>query len=163
MKRPKKGITVDYNRLEDDLGIPVIATNARDGDGLDRLKDTLHTMSENPIAHKPITIDYPDVIMTAIDELAPSVAEILGDSGLDPRWTALRLLDGDTSIIQTIQEYWDITLSDYDVLMEKIHTMKEDLIFNHRLDINNLREQIVNSIVKKSGNHCKDRHFYRKK
>lgn len=47
--------------------------------------------------------------------------------------------------------------------MEKIHTMKEDLIFNHRLDINNLREQIVNSIVKKSGNHCKDRHFYRKK
>ncbi|QUI22022.1 ferrous iron transport protein B [Vallitalea pronyensis] len=146
----KKGITVDCNALSRELGIPVIPTNAREGKGLDRLKDTLHTVSHKPITHSPVTIHYPPSIIQAIDELTPSVTDILGNSGLDPRWTALRLLDGDTTIIKTIEAYLGITLSDNETLMKEIHAMKENLIHEHGLDMNHFREQIVHSIIKKA-------------
>lgn len=70
-------------------------------------------MSENPIAHKPITIDYPDVIMTAIDELAPSVAEILGDSVLTLDG---RLFDFSMAIHRLFKPYKNIGISLYPIM-----------------------------------------------
>ena len=45
----KKGIIVDVNLLSQELGIPVVAINARKGKGLDTLKETIiHSIDKKP-------------------------------------------------------------------------------------------------------------------
>lgn len=146
----RKGITVDCDLLSKTLGIPVIPTNARDGVGLTLLKDTLHKMGEEEKTFHKTSITYPPVVTAAIDELTPALSDILVDSGLEPRWTALRLLDGDTSIIKSIESYLNISLADHQPLIQEVKRIKENLHHEHGVGINNLRELIVNSIIKKA-------------
>lgn len=48
----RKGIHVDLKRLEQELGIPVIGTTARTGEGLPELKQALLATAQNKVIHK---------------------------------------------------------------------------------------------------------------
>ncbi|WP_273325675.1 ferrous iron transport protein B [Vallitalea guaymasensis] len=146
----RKGIDIDCRKLSEELGIPVVPTNARRGIGLDVLKDSLHSMIRTKETLSPISIDYNEQITNAVDELCPLISPIIKDDILDMRWTSLRLLDGDNSIIQSIVKYLDIDLSTHNEIMDKIETIKEDLEVVHHININNLREKIVSSIIEKA-------------
>ncbi|QUH28200.1 ferrous iron transporter B [Vallitalea guaymasensis] len=146
----RKGIDIDCRKLSEELGIPVVPTNARRGIGLDVLKDSLHSMIRTKETLSPISINYNKQITDAVDEICPLISPILKDDVLDMRWTSLRLLDGDNSIIQSIVKYLDIDLSTHNEIMDKIETIKEDLEVVHHMNINNLREKIVSSIIEKA-------------
>lgn len=146
----RKGIDIDCRKLSEELGIPVVPTNARRGIGLDVLKDSLHSMIRTKETLSPISINYNEQITDAVDELCPLISPIIKNDVLDMRWTSLRLLDGDNSIIQSIVKYLDINLSTHNEIMDKIETIKEELEIVHHMNINNLREKIVSSIIEKA-------------
>ncbi|GMQ64290.1 ferrous iron transport protein B [Vallitalea maricola] len=146
----RKGIDIDCRKLSEELGIPVVPTNARRSIGLDVLKDSLHSMIKTKETLSPISINYNEQITNAVDELCPLISPIIKNDVLDMRWTSLRLLDGDNSIIQSILKYLDIDLSTHNEIMNKIKTIKEELEVVHHMNINNLREKIVSSIIEKA-------------
>lgn len=94
----KRGVSVDCRRLSELLGVPVIATNARRRDGLDRLTDSMIEVSS--ISDQPIHIDYGCIIEGIIGCLSPTVQRICPQ--YDPRWISLRLLDSDSSMLSSI-------------------------------------------------------------
>lgn len=146
----RKGIKIDCKKLSAILGIPVIPTNARNGVGLDTLKDTLHKLIIEENNFTPIKIDYNKQITESVDELCPVISPILENEALDIRWTSLRLLDGDSSIINSIEKYLHINLSLEEEIMSKIQLIKDDLETIHHININVLREKIVSSIIDKA-------------
>ncbi|GMQ57619.1 ferrous iron transport protein B [Vallitalea sediminicola] len=146
----RKGIDIDCKKLSAELGIPVIPTNARSGIGLDILKDQLHSIIKTEQSISPISIDYNEQITNAVDELSPFISPIIKDDVLDIRWTSLRLLDGDNSIIKSIEKHLNIDLSTDNEIMTKIKSIKEDLEEIHHININTLREKIVSSIIIKA-------------
>jgi ferrous iron transport protein B len=91
----KKNITIDKERLEKELGIPVVLTAARNGTGMNNLKDRIEDIVTNKISYKPNIIKYDEEIESYVDDLTPHL-EKLGVSKI--RWTALRLIDSDTEI-----------------------------------------------------------------
>jgi hypothetical protein len=48
-------------------------------------------------------------VENAIQQLLPKVSRLIG-SNLNPRWVALRLLDGDEAFINSISQYLDFDL-----------------------------------------------------
>ena len=89
----KKGITVDLERLSRLLGVPVVGMAARSGRGLEELRaalDRLLTGEASPLS-PPVT--YPAPLEEALVPLTRELRPLLGKE-LDPRWTALRLLEG---------------------------------------------------------------------
>ena len=106
----KKKIYIDLARLSEKLGIPVVGTSARAGKGLEELMETVRTLTEADERAAPFVIDYGTAIEGALAILVPSVDSELGDR-INSRWLALKLLEGDLSLIESVKDYLD-----YDVL-----------------------------------------------
>jgi Fe2+ transport system protein B len=98
----RKNIYVNIKVLEEELGVPVIATAAREGRGLDDLRNTIHKLATEQIQPSPKRIFYPQEIEDAISELQNGLQQI---PHINPRWIALRMLDGDTSFMASIAKY----------------------------------------------------------
>ncbi|WP_042274973.1 ferrous iron transport protein B [[Clostridium] dakarense] len=101
----KKGITIDSKKLEEALGIPVVLTAARSGKGMDELLNTLDLVSSNnyKFSNKPVLYD------NNIEVVADSFKSELENTidFINPRWLALRLIDEDKSIFDSMHNYID--------------------------------------------------------
>lgn len=104
----KKHIKVDLAALSARLGVPVVGTSAGRGKGLHALMDAVERVTEAD-PPKPEGVRYPAPIEAAVKELEPLVAERL-DGLLPARWTALRLLEGGCSLMETLTEKLEIDL-----------------------------------------------------
>lgn len=101
----KKNIAVDTDLLKKELGVPVVATAARNGDGLNELKEVMYQVAAGLELH-PRSIAYSEQVEDAVQKLLPNIQRLTG-SMLNPRWVALRLLDGDRAFIESIALHLD--------------------------------------------------------
>ena len=100
----KKRIRVDLAKLSQELGIPVVGTSARSGKGLNRLMDAVAALTRREDGPQPLRIDYGSEIEQAVSLLQPSLEKELGGR-LNSRWVALKLLDGDESLLGSLRKY----------------------------------------------------------
>ncbi|KGG79497.1 iron transporter FeoB [Caloranaerobacter azorensis H53214] len=97
----RKGISIDIEKLENRLGVPVIPTIARDNKGIDKLLEMIYQMINGNIKTNPYRLKYSDEIESIIKEIEPILIETLGTK-YNTRWLALRLIDGDKAIFNSI-------------------------------------------------------------
>ena len=96
----KRGIVPDLALLSRRLGLPVVATSARSGEGLSALLDAVEQVCRDQPKGVP-QIPYPDALEQAIAAL-PLPDEALRQQDIPPRWAALRLLMGDDLLQQEL-------------------------------------------------------------
>lgn len=99
----KKQIRVDTAALEAQLGIPVVGTSARSRRGLDRLMDRVGEMARTAPQAIRRTV-YPDAIEKEAAKLSALLAPSLSGK-IDARWAALRLLEGNESVLHAIEAH----------------------------------------------------------
>lgn len=99
----RNGITVDDRNLAKELGIPVIRASARQGEGMDELVNNIHEVATGKYICKPYRIKTNSQDLNlAIEKLSKEIEkEFPGLPNL--RWVALRLLEGDQSIIDAVK------------------------------------------------------------
>lgn len=100
----RKGIAVDIRKLEEKLGIPVIPATARKGEGLDELMDATYNIALGLENTQPKQIRYPQSIEGRIGEISEELQATFKDE-LNARWIALRILEGDHSILESINTF----------------------------------------------------------
>lgn len=100
----RKKIEVDCGKLQELLGIPVIATAARDKVGLNELKDAVHQVAFDKIRLQPQRLTYNEALETALAQIQSEIEPLLAGR-FNSRWAALRLLDGDTTLAAAILHY----------------------------------------------------------
>ncbi len=99
----RHGLVIDERRLARDLGVPVVPTAARYGQGLDQLLVAIEEVASGKVVTKPHRIEYlSGDLKRAVDALT---REIEGQYPELPNahWVALRLLDGDQRIREALQ------------------------------------------------------------
>jgi Fe2+ transport system protein B len=100
----RHGLQIDERRLARDLGVPVVPTVARYGEGLDQLVSAISDVATGSTLCKPHRIQHlPPALDRAVTQLAQQIKTNFPDLP-NARWVALRLLDGDTRIAQAIQD-----------------------------------------------------------
>jgi ferrous iron transport protein B len=93
-----KGMKVDANELAAQLGCPVVPVVASQGQGIDALKTAiLAAAMEQPRANARLC--YADVVETAIAAL---IDKMPAGGKVEPRWLAVRLLEGDDLAKRTV-------------------------------------------------------------
>ena len=97
-------LTVDERRLARDLGVPVVPTAARQGDGMPELLAAIHDVATGQTVCKPYRVKTESpAIKTALSQLVPQIEAAF--PGLpNARWVALRLLDGDERLMQAVRQ-----------------------------------------------------------
>ena len=107
----RKGIKVDLPKLSTLLGVPVVGTNARDGEGLEKLKMVISQVAEEELNCSPISVRYPESIEKGIELLQP-VIEKINVGQLSSRWVALRLLENNEKIRASLDSFLGIILAE---------------------------------------------------
>ncbi|MEG6585144.1 FeoB small GTPase domain-containing protein [Dendrosporobacter sp. 1207_IL3150] len=103
----KKNIRVNIKALEKELGVPVVATAARNSEGLDELLSVLYQFANGKLKPCPKRIDYSPEVEAAVETILPKIQRLI-DHKLDPRWVTLRLLDGDQGFIESISLHLEL-------------------------------------------------------
>lgn len=100
----RKNIVVDIEALANKLGVPVVATAARNGVGLDKLIDTIKEMACGSIPTTAYQVKYNQFIETSIKKIEPKIEHLVRGE-FNTRWLALRLLDRDQFIINSLSNW----------------------------------------------------------
>ncbi|OPX88479.1 MAG: Ferrous iron transport protein B [Pelotomaculum sp. PtaB.Bin104] len=100
----RKKIKVDIDALAGELGVPVVATAARDGTGLETLADTITAIATKSLPTNPCVVRYGELIEAGIHELEKQIKLLLGEEA-NARWLALRLLDDDQTVIAALEKW----------------------------------------------------------
>lgn len=141
-----KQILIDLAKLSQLLGVPVVGTNARDGVGMEQLKNAVLMVATGQHKATPMQVSYESAIEKAISLLEPAVSDLIGDR-VNPRWAALRLLDGDSNLIASLTTYLGDALSLLPAIDEQLKVTKS-LLERQGLNNEDLRDQIVSCLVK---------------
>ena len=96
-------IEVDDRQLSKDLGIPVIRTEARQSIGMNELINSIHDVASGKTVCKPYRLKNKSKgLSDAIEKLTLSIKEVFQDLP-NATWVALRLLEGDQSVIEAVK------------------------------------------------------------
>ncbi len=97
------GIDVDTTGLARDLGVPVIPTVARDGEGIDALLAAIRDVATGSLVCSPRRVRHPNpALRAAIDRIAGHLRKDYPHLQ-QAEWIAQRLLAGDTRIRQAVE------------------------------------------------------------
>ncbi len=100
----RRGFLIDSRRLAQDLGVPVVLTAARRNQGTSDLVREIHGVAVGNIICRPrrVTLTNPEVL-SALERLVPQIERIYPDLP-NVRWVAARLVEGDPSIVQAVED-----------------------------------------------------------
>jgi len=99
----RNGIAVDERILSKELGIPVIPTSARQGEGMNDLLNAINEGATGKYICKPYRLKTNSAELNAAIEKLSKEIELEYPGLPNLRWVALRLLEGDQSIIDAIR------------------------------------------------------------
>ncbi|MGI6084918.1 MAG: ferrous iron transport protein B [Acetivibrionales bacterium] len=142
-----KKINIDLKELSKQLGVPVIGTCARDGKGLTELMDVVYDQTEGKSIASPYKIKYDKPIEDAIAIIEPVIPQGFGN--VSHRWIAIKLLDGDKTLLKAFNEYLNIDVLDHKEIVTRLQTAREHLA-NTGIDNNLFRDKVVSRIVCKA-------------
>ena len=144
----KKKLHIDLDELSLYLGVPVVGTSARSGEGLDELVEEIHQISFGMKKTFFVGTKYDDTIESAIEELQPLVSE-LTKGKIDARWVSIKLLDIDPTLRSSLAAYLKLDLLDDDRIQESLKKVHESLL-EDGTEIETIRDRVVSKIVERS-------------
>lgn len=98
----RHGLAVDERALARDLGVPVVPMAARRGEGLTDLLGAVDDIAQGAYPTRPRRLKYADAPLEAAVETLASQLSGAFPKLPNARWVALRLLEGDESIIKAV-------------------------------------------------------------
>lgn len=97
-------IQIDERRLARDLGIPVVPMAARQGEGIPELLQAISEVASGKLTGKPYHVKYQSpALKQAVSQLSDQIQASYPNLP-NPRWVALRLLDGDETIAEALRK-----------------------------------------------------------
>ncbi|MBP1737603.1 MAG: feoB [Oscillospiraceae bacterium] len=142
----KKKIRIDLPRLASLLGIPVVGASARAGKGLDRLMDTVGGLTGSAATLNPLRVEYGEEIEAAIALVESEITDVL-QGRINTRWAALKLLDGDDSLLGSLEHYLGFDPTQNTEISQVIAQARY-LLEEAGIPADQFRDQVVTRIVK---------------
>lgn len=150
----KKGIQIDLDELSLYLGVPVVGTAARSREGLDELKDAVFDVATGERKVFGTKIKYNNNLEKAVTKLENIIedSKLFDDktfSYLSKRFLALRLIDCDKKLDNSIKEYFNFSLLEHKTI-NKAFTEIHNELENIGMKQDDIRDIIVEGIVTKA-------------
>lgn len=99
----RKGIAIDANQLEQELGVPVVSGVARENVGVEDLLDRAHNLATEKTSTAPYRLQS---YSEDVEKTVASLAQLVGNAFPNvpnTRWVALRLLNADEAVVESVR------------------------------------------------------------
>ena len=162
----RKGIRIDFDRLSGKLGVPVIGVTARKKKSLEQLKDAIcKTVSSTPSAPALFSVPYDEDVKRAVSIAEPALRFYAVPSrpfALPSAWLALRLLEGDDSLIQALDQALGFSLLEKPEIREGLRRA-EEYLESKGIGPEALKDRIVSALVEAAASLCRSCVSFEKK
>jgi ferrous iron transport protein B len=148
------GWEIDTERLEVDLGVPVVPTVATEGAGLPELVEAILEVAEGRRQTRPVSVDYGLTVEGYIKSLQADLGRMgVGDRS---RWVALKLLEDDPEIVEAFKRGGLTTLGlaapsaspeALQSLLRRAMRLREGIRPDARVEIVRLRYEFAHDVV----------------
>jgi len=103
----KKGMRLDVERLSEALGVPVVATVAVTGSGIDKMLSTVIDVTSGDEKLNPLKVRYGKEIEKRVEALEKLVSDKLSQlcTVYPARWIAVKLLERDADVSGKLKNY----------------------------------------------------------
>ena len=146
----RKHIAIDIEKLEHILGVPVVGAVAREKKSLDGLLLRMDEMADAQAdSRQPVKVHYPEEIEQAAELVLPAVKEILERNGRKrpaAKWLALKLLEGDTSLLEELNKATGTDICKEPAVSGALNEARR-LLESRGVDPNTLKDKIVSTVV----------------
>lgn len=156
----RKGIEIDLDILEENLGVPVVGTNAHDKRTLKRLTQRLDELCSGELSTKPRALRYIKPIENAIALVEPAARRCFGcrisipiSIPIPVRRTALALIDGDSSFTSEIERFSTESARDNEELTAAVKSAR-GLLEENGITPDILKDRIVSCILLNAEEAC---------
>lgn len=139
----KNNIKIDLDLLSKELNANLVSSSARNGVGIEELKEAIFkeiTLKNS----KKNAINYDSPIEKAIEEIEIILDEALEVPKRKKRWIALRILEGNTSILKSLYNKYNIQ----EKYINMISKIKYELNKNYKDEL--VEDIIIKSIIKEA-------------
>lgn len=139
----KNNIKIDLKELSNKLNVEIVKSSARENKGIKNLKETLYKelIKKEERKNLPL-VTYPSYIEKAIENLSSLLKENENIPREKIRWIALRFLEGNEKIIDTLSKKYSINK----FMLFKI----EKILLPLRLEYKeNLKDELIKVLIKK--------------
>ncbi|MDK0751668.1 ferrous iron transport protein B [Clostridium perfringens] len=139
----KNNIKIDLDLLSKELNATIVSSSARNGVGIEELKEAIFkeiTLQNS----KKNAINYDSPIEKAIEEIEIILDEALEVPKRKKRWIALRILEGNTSILKSLYNKYNIQ----EKYINMISKIKDELNKNYKDEL--VEDIIIKSIIKEA-------------
>ncbi|MDE6727481.1 MAG: ferrous iron transporter B, partial [Oscillospiraceae bacterium] len=148
----RKGIEIDLKVLEENLGVPVVGTNAHDKRTLKRLTERIDKLCGGETVTKPRKLRYTKPIEDAISLVQP-LAERCFDCPIPARRTALALIDDDRAFTDEIDKFTAGSVSERKELSAAIEQAR-GLLNENGITPDILKDRVVSCILLNAEEAC---------
>jgi len=98
----KRGILINVKKMEEIFGVPVIPLNAKEGIGIDELKDKIVQMARGEVHASPIIPRYDPEVEREIRHIEEALRDTELAQNYNLRWLAVKLLQRDDGVIKLV-------------------------------------------------------------
>lgn len=153
----RKGIDINLDLLEKYLGVPVCGTIAQKKKTLNNLMDKVEKVVNGTIIPQPKLVQYPTPIEKIILNMQKTIELYISDDyKYLTRWIAIKLLDNDKKIVDSIESnIFNKKISEIDQLNKEIEISHQSLK-NSNLNSEFFKDKIVSTILFEAENICTD-------
>ncbi|MGU8235029.1 ferrous iron transport protein B [Clostridium perfringens] len=139
----KNNIKIDLDLLSKELNANLVSSSARNGVGIEELKEAIFKEITLKSSQKN-AINYDSPIEKAIEEIEIILDETLEVPKRKKRWIALRILEGNTSILKSLYNKYNIQ----EKYINMISKIKDELNKNYKDEL--VEDIIIKSIIKEA-------------
>ncbi|HAT4259355.1 TPA: ferrous iron transport protein B [Clostridium perfringens] len=139
----KNNIKIDLDLLSKELNSTILSSSARNGVGIEELKEAIFKEITLKVSKKN-AINYDSPIEKAIEEIEIILDETLEVPKRKKRWIALRILEGNTSILKSLYNKYNIQ----EKYINMITKIKDELNKDYKDE--SVEDIIIKSIIKEA-------------
>ena len=150
----KKRIIVNLKKLEEKLGVPVVGTIAKKKKTLNKLMEKTDEICSKKVILKPKKVLYMRKIEEKLEEIEEILDKLLENKYIK-RWIALKLIDGEEKILESIEKKLNISILNNKLIQNILAEIWEELE-KEGITQDNVREKITAQIVRNAEKICKE-------
>lgn len=146
------GGTIDIDRMEESLGIPVVAISAVKNEGIGDLIRAVKEVSERRIYPKVTDFCEKGPVHRCIHAVSHQVEDHAERIGISPRFAATKIVEDDSDIIDSL----DLSENELDLMEHSIVEMERDSGMDRNAALADMRYAFIEKVCSQAVIKCKE-------
>lgn len=146
------GGSIDYKKMSEELGIPVIPISAAKDEGIEDLIEAVIEVSKKKIYPKVMDFCEQGPVHRCIHAVSHQVEDHAVNRGMSPRFAAAKIVEHDTDIIEKLE----LSQNELEMMEHSIEEMEKDCGLDRNAALADMRYTFIEKVCAKAVKKCQE-------